>query len=176
MKQYKEQRVGVFVDIQNLFYSAKNLYGARVNFASVLKEAIKDRKIIRAIAYVVRTEEFKEKSFFEALEKIGYEIKSKDLQIFIGGSKKGDWDVGIAMDAIQLAPKLDTIIIVSGDGDFIPLVQHLQKAMGCRVEAMTFKKSASSGLVESVDMFTDLGKGAEKYLIRRKKNKKSKKK
>ena len=167
MKQYTEQRVGVFVDIQNLFYSAKNLHNARVNFAAVLKEAIKDRKIIRAIAYVVKTEEFKEKSFFEALEKIGYEIRVKDLQIFVGGAKKGDWDVGIAMDAIQLAPKLDTVIIVSGDGDFIPMVEHLQKAMGCRVEAMTFGKSASSGLKEVVDLFTDLDKGSGKYLIRK---------
>lgn len=169
MKQYQEQRVGVFVDIQNLFYSAKNLYNARVNFAAVLKEAIKNRKIIRAIAYVVKTDEFKEKSFFEALEKIGYEIRAKDLQIFIGGAKKADWDVGIAMDAIELAPKLDTVIIVSGDGDFVPLVQHLQKAMGCRVEAITFGKSASSKLKESVDLFTDLDKQSGKYLIRKRK-------
>ena len=140
-----------------------------MNFAAVLKEAIKNRKIIRAIAYVVKTDEFKEKSFFEALEKIGYEIRAKDLQIFIGGAKKADWDVGIAMDAIELAPKLDTVIIVSGDGDFVPLVQHLQKAMGCRVEAITFGKSASSKLKESVDLFTDLDKQSGKYLIRKRK-------
>ena len=176
MKQYKEQRVGVFVDIQNLFYSAKNLYNARVNFAAVLKEAIKERKIIRAIAYVVKTDEFKEKSFFEALEKIGYEIRVKDLQVFVGGAKKGDWDVGLSMDAIELAPKLDTVVVVSGDGDYVPLVEHLQKAQGCRVEAMTFGKSASSKLKESVDMFTDLDKTSARYLIRRQFNKKPKKK
>jgi uncharacterized LabA/DUF88 family protein len=169
MKQYQEQRVGVFVDIQNLFYSARNLYNARANFASILKEAIKNRKIIRAIAYVVKTEEFKEKSFFEALEKIGYEIRSKDLQIFIGGAKKADWDVGLAIDAIELAPKLDTIILVSGDGDYVPLVEHLQKAMGCRVEAMAFGKSASSKLKEAVDLFTDLDKQSGRYLIRKQK-------
>jgi len=169
MQQYKEQRVGVFADIQNLFYSAKNLYNARVNFSTVLKEAVKDRKIIRAIAYVVKTEEFKEKSFFEALEKIGFEIRAKDLQIFLGGAKKADWDVGIAMDAIELAPKLDTVIIVSGDGDFVPLVLHLQKAMGCRVEAITFGKSASSKLKEAVDLFTDLDKQSGNYLIRKRK-------
>ena len=173
-QQHKDQRVGVFVDVQNLYYSARHLHNAKANFAEVLKRAVAGRQLIRAIAYVVKTDEFKEKSFFEALEKIGYEIRAKDLQVFIGGAKKGDWDVGIAMDAIQLAPKLDTVIIVSGDGEFIPLVQHLQKAMGCRVEAMTFGKSASSGLKESVDMFTDLDKNSSSYLIRKRKKTKKK--
>ena len=165
--QYKDQRIGVFVDVQNLFYSAKYMYSARVNFANVLKEAVKNRALIRAIAYVVKTDEFKEKSFFDALEKIGFEVKSKDLQIFFGGAKKGDWDVGIAMDAIELAPKLDSIVLISGDGDFIPLVQHLQKAIGCRVEVIAFGKSASAKLKEAADLFTDLDHNAGKYLIRR---------
>ena len=122
----KEQRIGLFVDVQNLYYSARNLYNKKVNFQELLKEAVKSRKLIRALAYVIKTEELKEKTFFDALEKLGYEIKSKDLQIFYGGHKKGDWDIGLAMDAIELAPKLDAIIIASGDGDFIPLAEYLK--------------------------------------------------
>lgn len=160
----KEQRVGVFVDVQNLYYSAKNLYKSKVNFANVLRDIVKGRKLIRAIAYVIKTEAMKEKTFFDALEKIGYDIKSKDLQIFYGGAKKGDWDVGIAMDIIELAPKLDVVILVSGDGDFVPLMQHARSA-GCKIEAAAFGRSASSKLKDTVSEFHDLDKDKRKYLI-----------
>ena len=120
------QRVGVFIDTANLYHSAKNIYGSRVNFGNVLKDAVAGRTLVRAIAYVISTEAGDEKSFFEALTKLGIETKTKDLQIFYGGAKKGDWDVGIAVDAIKLASKLDVIVIASGDGDLIPLVEYLK--------------------------------------------------
>ncbi len=164
---HKGQRVGVFVDIQNMYYSARFMYNAKVNFGAMLKDAVRTRNLIRAIAYVIRTEEVEREPFFEALSKIGFEVKAKDLQVFYGGAKKGDWDVGIAMDAIELAPKLDTVVLVSGDGDFVPLVEHLQKAMGCRVEVIAFGKSANKQLKESADDFLDLDKDTNKYLIRK---------
>jgi len=162
--QYKDQRVGVFVDVQNLYYSAKHMYGKKVNFGAVLKEAVKNRVLVRAIAYVIKAEAMKEQSFFDALELMGYEVKSKDLQTFYGGAKKGDWDIGIAMDAIELAPKLDVVVIVSGDGDYKELVQHLQRAHGCRVEAVAFGKSASIKLKETADQFVDLDRNSKKFL------------
>ena len=160
-----DQRVGVFIDIQNMFYSAKNLYQKKVNFANVLKDVVNKRKLIRAIAYVIKADELKEYTFFEALRKIGFEVKAKDLQVFFGGNKKGDWDIGIAMDMIELAPKLDTMILVSGDGDFIPLMNHLKHALGCRVEVAAFDKTCSSKLKESVDEFVNLEENLRKYLI-----------
>ena len=162
---YKEQRVGIFVDVQNLYYSAKNLYKAKVNFNEIMKVAIGNRKLIRAFAYVIKTDELKEKTFFEALESIGFEIKAKDLQIFYGGMKKGDWDVGIATDAIELDNKLDVSVLVSGDGDFVPLVEHLQRVEGCKVEVIAFGKSSSSKLIESVDNFFDLDSNPRRFLI-----------
>ena len=162
---YKEQRVGIFVDVQNLYYSAKNLYKAKVNFNEIMKVAIINRKLIRAFAYVIKTDELKEKTFFEALENIGFEIKAKDLQVFYGGMKKGDWDVGIATDAIELASKLDVVVLVSGDGDFVPLVEHLQRVEGCKVEGIGFGKSSSSKLIESVDSFFDLDTNPRRFLI-----------
>jgi uncharacterized LabA/DUF88 family protein len=163
------QRVGVFVDVQNLYYSARFMHNAKVNFKAVLNEAIAGRNLIRAIAYVIRAEEeVKKEAFFEALGMIGFEVKAKDLQIFVGGAKKGDWDIGIAMDAIELAPKLDTVVLVSGDGDFVPLVEHLQRAIGCRVEVVAFGKSAASKLKEAADNFIDLDKNQKKFLIERK--------
>jgi len=166
MRVNKEQRVGVFVDVQNLYYSAKNLYNAKVNFAQVLREATRGRRLVRAIAYVIKANIKEEKSFHDALEKIGYEVKSKDLQTFPGGAKKGDWDIGIAMDTIELANKLDTIILVSGDGDFVALLQHLEHAMGCRVEVMAFGPSSSGKLREEAAEFIDMEKNKSKYLIK----------
>jgi uncharacterized LabA/DUF88 family protein len=159
----KDQRVGVFIDTQNLYHSAKHLYNARVNFDAVLKEAVAGRNLIRAIAYVITTEAGDEKAFFEALEKIGIETKTKDLQVFYGGAKKADWDVGLAVDAIKFAPKLDAIIIASGDGDFVPLVEYLKAQT--QVEIITFGKSASSKLKECVDDFVDLCESPNKFLL-----------
>lgn len=165
MRIKREQRIGVFVDVQNMYYSAKNLFKAKVNFASILKAAVGQGSLVRAIAYVIKADIKEEKNFFDALESIGYEVKAKDLQTFVGGAKKGDWDIGIAMDMIELAPKLDTMVLVSGDGDFIPLLQHLKRAMGCRIEVMAFGKTASGKLREEADLFTDLDKDKRKFLM-----------
>lgn len=160
-----KQRIGIFVDVQNLYYSAKNLYRAKVNFNSILSEAAKGRDVVRAIAYVIKTEAMKEQTFFDALEKIGFEIRAKELQVFYGGAKKGDWDVGIAMDIIEMAPKLDVVVLVSGDGDFVPLLLHA-KSMGCKIEALAFGRSASSKMKETVDLFIDFDKNKERFLIK----------
>lgn len=163
---YKEQRVGVFVDVQNLYYSARYIYKSKVNFRAILKEAMKGRNLIRAIAYVIKADVKDEANFFEALKNLGYEVKEKDLQVFPGGARKGDWDIGIAMDMIELAPKLDTVILVSGDGDFVPLVRHLKHALGCYVEVMAFGKSSSQKLVEEADNSIDLDSDPPKFLIK----------
>jgi uncharacterized LabA/DUF88 family protein len=162
--KHKEQRVGVFIDTQNLYHSARNLYQARVNFGAVLKDAVAGRKLVRAVAYVITTEAGDEKNFFEALSKLGIETKTKDLQIFAGGAKKADWDVGLAVDAIKMSPRLDSVVIISRDGDFIPLVEYLQ-TIGVQVEVVSFGKSTSGKLREVVDDFVDLSLNPRKYLL-----------
>jgi uncharacterized protein (TIGR00288 family) len=162
--KHKEQRVGVLIDVQNMYHSARNLYGTRVNFNEVMKNAVAGRKLIRAIAYVIRTETGEEKAFFEALTKIGIEVKMKDLQVFYGGLKKADWDVGIAVDAIRLLPLLDVVVLISGDGDFCPLVEYL-KNEGRQIEVIAFGKSASGKLKELADDFIDLSENQNKYLL-----------
>lgn len=163
--KHKEQRVGVFIDTQNLYHSAKNLYKRKVNFGAIVKEAVAGRKLIRAIAYVITTEAGEERAFLEALEKLGIGTKAKELKTFYGGAKKADWDVGLVIDAIVAAPKLDAVVIVSGDGDFVPLVEYLKMNTGTQVEAIAFGKSASGSLKEAVDDFIDLDKNPKKYLI-----------
>ena len=165
MAKFLEQRVGVLVDIQNLYYSAKVLYGKKVNFKKVLEEATAGRKLIRAIGYGIKTLEGQEEKFFEALGKQGFEVKTKDLQIFPGGQKKGDWDVGIAVDAIKMSKTLDAVILISGDGDYIPVVEYIQNTTGCRVEGMAFLESTSNKLVEKLDDFTNLSENKKKFLI-----------
>jgi len=165
MIKHKEQRVGVFVDVGNMYHSAKNLYKSRVNFQEILKTAVADRKLIRALAYVVVSKSAEEQNFFEALSKQGFEMKMKDLQIFVDGTKKGDWDVGLAVDAIKSADKLDVVVLVTGDGDFVPLVTYLKENRGCIVEVLAFGDTASSKLVESADDFVDLGKDLNHYLL-----------
>ncbi len=163
--KHSDQRVAVFIDTQNLYHSAKNLYNTKVNFGAVMKESVGARKLIRALAYVITTEAGDETNFFEALTKLGIETKTKDLQIFYGGAKKADWDVGLAVDAIRLAPKVDTIILATGDGDFVPLVNFLKEHHGVQVEVISFGRSSSSKLKEACEDFIDMCDHPEKFLI-----------
>lgn len=163
--KHKEQRVGVFIDAQNLYHTAKNLFGHKVNFGKIVEDAVAGRKLVRAIAYVITSESGEEQGFFDALNKAGIETKTKDLQVFAGGAKKADWDVGLAVDAITMAPKLDAVILLSGDGDFIPMVQYLQIHSGIQVEVASFGKSSSQKLIEECDDFMDLSENPEKFLI-----------
>ena len=162
---HPHQRVGVFIDVQNLYYSAKNLHKRKVNFGNILKVAVAGRQLIRAISYVVRTETQEEMPFFDALFNLGIEKREKDLQIFYNGMKKADWDVGLTIDMIGLAPSLDAVVLVSGDGDYIPLVVYLQKTFGTHVEVMAFGETASAKLVEVANSFTDLSENKELFLI-----------
>jgi len=162
--KHKNQRVGIFIDTQNLYHCAKNIYGAKVNFDQVVKDGLAGRSLTRATAYVTTTESGDEKNFFDALEKMGIETKTKNLQIFAGGTKKANWDIDLAVDSIKLAAKLDAIILITGDGDFVPLVEYLQN-VGCQVEVMSFGKATSAKLIEACDDFIDLDLNPAKYLL-----------
>ncbi len=159
-----DQRVGVFVDVQNLYYSARNMYNARVKFNEILDAAVGDRKLVRAIAYVVKADMPEEHTFFEALDKAGFEVKVKELQTFAGGHQKGDWDVGIAMDIIKMLNKLDVVVLCSGDGDFIPLLEYLQMS-GQLTETVAFGKTCSGKVKELTDNFIDLDENPRKFLM-----------
>lgn len=163
---HKEQRITVLIDVQNLYHSAKNLYKSKVNFGEILKTAVDGRKLIRAFGYVISTKTGEEKPFFEALTKLGIETRVKELQEFYGGMKKADWDVGISIDAVKTAQSVDVVSLVSGDGDFIPLVEYL-KNQGKRVEVIAFGRSTSGKLKETADEFFDLEEKSERYLLKK---------
>lgn len=163
--KHKSQRVGIFIDTQNLYHSAKNLYRAKVNFGAVVKEALAGRQLIRAVAYVIRTESEEEKGFFDALNKAGIETRVKDIRVFAGGAKKADWDIGMAIDAIAMANKLDTVILATGDGDFVPVVEYLKYTEGCQVEVIAFGKSSAGVLRDAADDFVDMCDDPSAFLL-----------
>ena len=167
----KDQRVAVLVDVQNLYYSARNLYSSRISFKNLLKMALSGRVLTRAIAYVIKSDVTEgEGGFFSAVNEAGFEVKEKDLQVFLGGAKKGDWDIGIAMDAIKLGSKVDSIVLISGDGDFVALVTYLQNALGCLVEVVAFEKTCSRALRDVADDFIPIEKESKRLLFKTEKS------
>lgn len=163
MIKHKDQRVGVFIDAQNLYYSALKLYNRRVNFGSILEAAVADRRLIRAIAYVVKATG-EEQPFFDALVEKGLEARVRELQVFESGAKKADWDVGMAVDMIRIGEILDVVILVSGDGDFVELADYL-KHHGRQVEVIAFGETTSAKLKAVADDFIDLSHDKERFLI-----------
>jgi len=164
--RYKGHRVGIFVDVQNLYYCAKNLFHAFPNYKAMVDEVTRDRQLVCAFAYVVSANIPKQEDFFEALRSTGIEVKQKDLQIFPGGIKKGNWDVGIAVDILRYMDRLDVVVLASGDGDFTELLEYL-KNQGVKTEVISFGKTTSKRLVEEADEFIDLEKNPEKFLMKR---------
>jgi len=160
-----DQRVAVFIDAQNMYHSAKHLYGARVNFGALVDMAVDNRPIVRAIAYVAKSKTGEEQAFFDALLQNGIELKIKDVQEFASGEKKADWDVGMTVDAIGLSARVDVVVLVTGDGDFCPLVEYL-KSHGVLCEVVAFGESTNAKLREVADSFTDVSANPSQFLIR----------
>ena len=161
---HASQRIAMLVDAQNLYHSAQSLYSRNIDYSSLLDEAVEGRQLTRAIAYVIRADAPQEESFFEALVEIGFETKIKDIKTFADGSKKADWDVGMSLDAVTLAPHVDTIILCTGDGDFSRLCSHLRHD-GVRVEAYAFEESTSEDLIEEADTFVDMSAAEDTFLL-----------
>ncbi len=161
---HPDQRVAILADAQNLYHTAQSLYSNNLDYAALLEKAVQDRQLTRAIAYVIRADAPEEESFFEALTDIGFETKIKDIKTYADGSKKADWDVGMSLDAVTLAPHVDTIVLCSGDGDFSRLCSHLRHR-GVRVEVMCFGESTADDLVEAADSFVDLSGRSETFLL-----------
>lgn len=171
LASHPEQRVAIFIDTQNLYHSAKSNFRTNVNYEELIKVAVNGRKLIRAFAYVIKSEDNTESKFFDALGDIGIEMRVKDLQVFHTGAKKADWDVGIAVDMIRLTEKVDVIVLASGDGDFLEVVRYCQ-SRGVRIELMAFEKTTNATLLEEVDHFTDLGDRDSDFLIGNRRNSK----
>lgn len=151
------ERVGIFVDVQNMFYAARQ-YGARLDFEKLLQAAVGDRRLIKAVAYVIQTPEVDQTGFVAMLQQRSYQVRRKDLRLRSDGSAKGDWDMGMAIDMLGIADKLDVIVLVSGDGDFVALV-NLLKEIGPRVEVFSFPHNTARDLMEVADRYYAIDEG-----------------
>ena len=161
---HQDQRVAVLADSQNLYHTAHSLYSRNIDYAALLEEAVADRRLTRALAYVIEADAPEEESFFDALVDIGFETHSKEIRTFGDGTKKADWDVGMSLDAVSLAPHVDTIVLSTGDGDFARLCRYL-KHEGVRVEVMAFGESTADVLIEAAHDFTDLSSDTDRFLL-----------
>ena len=159
-----DQRVAVLADAQNLYHSSHSLYSRNVDYTNVLEHAVMDRRLTRAIAYVIRADSPAEEDFFDALRDIGFETRIKDIKTFGDGSKKADWDVGMSLDAVTLADHVDVVVLCTGDGDFARLCSHLRHE-GVRVEVMAFEEATAAELIDSAESFVDLSEDPDKFLL-----------
>ncbi len=146
------QRIGIFVDVQNMFYSAKHLYQAKINYRRMLDDLSAGRQLVRAVAYLVTKPEVDQTAFVDALTRLGYEIKVKYLKIRPDGSAKGDWAMELSLDVMSMASRLDGVVLVTGDGDYVPLVERL-KVMGLRTEVVGFPQNTATELMNSAHAF-----------------------
>lgn len=162
---HEAQRVNVFIDTQNIYHSAKNIYNAKVDFKRLVDILVGERKLVNAFAYVIRSEFTpKEIDFFEALVRQGILLRIKELQIYPDGTKKADWDIGIAIDIIKFSRLVDVVILITGDGDFYHLVEYLQN-QGKQVEIAGFSQTTSTKLKETADFFYDINDFKDLILI-----------
>ena len=154
----KSRKVGLFVDTQNLYYSAKDYYSANINYELLLELARADRELSFATAYLVSKDDAVN-PFVTKLNHLGYRVKKRqvvehrrdDGSVLLDG----DWDMGIAADMVRAFDRLDILVLASGDGDFVPMLELAQER-GCRVEVLAIKDTCSQSLVECVDRFQDL--------------------
>lgn len=159
-----DQRVAVLIDTQNMYHSAKHIHGARLAFEKAVDAIVGGRQVVRVFAYVARSKTGEEQAFFDALQAAGIELRVKDVQEFSSGEKKADWDVGMAVDAVRMADKVDAVVLMTGDGDFVPLVQYLQ-GRGVKVEVAAFAESTNAQLKAVTDVFFDLSTEGREFLI-----------
>ena len=155
------ERVAVFVDVQNMYYGARQLKG-KLDFDALLAAVVRDRRLIKATAYVVESKEIDQSGFIAMLEQRAIDVRRKTLKVRSDGSMKGDWDMEMALDILDAAGNLDVVVLVSGDGDFTSLV-HRVKAMGPKVEVIAFPRNTAKSLLEAADHFQPLDR---KFMIR----------
>jgi len=157
----ERDRVGVFIDVQNMYYAARQLKG-KLDFDALLQTAVLDRRLIQATAYLVESKEIDQSGFIAMLQQRAISVRRKTLKVRSDGSMKGDWDMEMALDILDAAPRLDFVVLVSGDGDFTSLVKRV-KSMGPRVEVVGFPRNTAKSLLEAADRFQPLDR---KFMIR----------
>jgi uncharacterized LabA/DUF88 family protein len=147
------EKIVVLVDVQNIYYTTKQSYGCNFDYNKFWMEATSNRKVIKAIAYAIERDDEKQRQFQNILRAIGFEVKLKPFIQRVDGSAKGDWDVGITIDAIEYAKDADVVVLASGDGDFALLVDKIRNDLNAIVEVYGVPKFTSTSLINAASKY-----------------------
>jgi len=146
-------KVAIFVDVQNVYYTVKQSHGRHFHYQAFWERATAGREVVKAYAYAIDRNDPKQIQFQQILQSIGFEVKLKPFIQRRDGSAKGDWDVGITIDMLELAKEIDIAILVSGDGDFDLLVRKLREAEDVEVEVYGAIKLTAGSLIKAASRF-----------------------
>ncbi len=149
-------RVAVFVDVQNVYYTVKQTHGCHFDYQAFWDQVTSGREVVRAFAYAIDRGDPKQIRFQQILESIGFEVKLKPFIQRSDGSAKGDWDVGITLDMIELAKDVDVAVLASGDGDFDLVVRKLRDAHDVEVEVYGARKLTAATLIQAATRFVPI--------------------
>ena len=150
------ERVAVFVDAQNVYYTVKQCHGRHFNYKAFWDQVTAGREVVRAFAYAIDRGDPKQIRFQQILKSIGFEVKLKPFIQRSDGSAKGDWDVGITLDMIDLAKEVDVAVLASGDGDFDLVVRKLRNGYGVEVEVYGARKLTAATLIQAATRFVPI--------------------
>lgn len=152
-------KVAIFVDVQNIYYTSRQVFKRNFDYNAFWASATKDRQVTQAFAYAIDRGDQKQHEFQNILRAIGFEVKLKPFIQRSDGSAKGDWDVGITIDAMEYSPDADVIVLVSGDGDFDLLVNKLRIDKGKRVEVYGVANLSANSLIQAASEFIPVDSG-----------------
>lgn len=160
------KRVSLFVDVQNIYYTTKQIYNAHFDYNAFWARATLNRNVVKAVAYAVDRNDLQQKQFQNILRGIGFEVKLKPFIQRSDGTSKGDWDVGITVDIMEYAAETDVVVLASGDGDFDLLVSKIRNKYGVRVEVYGVRELTSLALINAASIYISI----EKDLLMKKKS------
>jgi len=149
-------KVAVFADVQNIYYTVKQQYQCHFDYGTFLEHATSGRSLVKAMAYATDKGDRKQIEFQQILERMGFEIKLTPFLQRHDGSAKGDWDVGIALDMVEYAKRVDTIVLASGDGDFTAVVDKIRQEHWISVEVYGVPDLTASALIEAATRFVPI--------------------
>ena len=145
--------IAVYADVQNLYYTTRDAYGRSLNYRALMQRVLAQGNIVCAIAYAIARDDDKQRQFQDALRHIGFEVKLKPYIQRSDGSTKGDWDVGITIDVMCVPPDVDTVVLLSGDGDFAILLEKVNQDYGVRTEVYGVESLTANALIKAASVF-----------------------
>ena len=151
-----KEKVAVFVDVQNVYYTTRQAFGRNFDYNTFWAHISEQGEITHAFAYAIYRDDEKQKQFQNILRAIGFDIRLKPFIQRSDGSAKGDWDVGITIDVLEYAPKVDRVVLVSGDGDFDLLIKRVIEKHGVHADVFGVAELTATSLIQSASLFTPI--------------------